>query len=131
MRWKPKKPTPGILLATSLSLAVGAGYFTATQLASSAATADVRTVTIDVATGPQGLPGETGPKGEQGVQGETGPKGEQGVTGPAGETGPTGPAGPAGEGGGTCGGAPAGYAPGILVINHPGGQVRIWTCLEP
>jgi hypothetical protein len=51
-------------------------------------------------------------------------------TGEQGPVGPAGPPGPAGTGG-TCAGAPAGYSPGILQINHPGGQVLIWTCLEP
>lgn len=63
-----------------------------------------RTVTVDVGTGEQGPPGPPGPAG---------------------------PAGPAGEGGGICSGAPTGYSPGILQLNTPGGQVRIWTCLEP
>jgi hypothetical protein len=38
-----------------------------------------------------------------------------------GEQGPRGPAGLA---------CPSSYSPGKLVINHPGGQVAIWTCLE-
>ena len=51
-----------------------------------------------------------------------------GATGPTGPPGPTGPAGPPGPAGGnTC---PAGYAEGSLVINHPGGQVTLWTCLH-
>lgn len=123
-----RKPTPGVLLAVSLSLALGAGFLTATQFASSAGDTPSRTVTIDVATGPtgpEGPPGETGPTGPQGV---IGPQGDQG---PPGERGPTGPEGPPGSGGGPCGGAPPGYSPGILQINHPGGQTRIWTCLEP
>jgi len=41
-----------------------------------------------------------------------------------GERGPQGPPGPAGL---AC---PANYSPGELVINHPGGQTRIWTCLH-
>jgi hypothetical protein len=49
-----------------------------------------------------------------------------GATGPAGPPGPTGPIGPAG--GTTC---PNGYTMGRLVINHPGGQTAIWTCIEP
>lgn len=122
MTWKPRKPTPQVLLVTSLGLALGAGYLTSTQLASSAADAPSRTVTIDVATGPQG---------ERGPPGETGPQGEQGEQGIQGEIGPPGPPGPPGEGGGPCGGAPDGYLPGLLVINHPGGQVTIYTCLGP
>lgn len=140
MRWKLRKPTPQILLVTSLGLAIGAGVLTATQLAASQTTADSRTVTINVATGPtgpQGPPGETGPKGEpgpkgeQGIQGEIGPKGEPGPKGDQGEIGPPGPQGPPGDGGGPCGGAPPDWSPGVLVINHPGGQTKIWTCLAP
>jgi hypothetical protein len=62
--------------------------------------APARTVTINVATGPRGPAGPPGPKGD------------------------TGPQGPAGL---TC---PSSYSPGVLVIDHPGGQVRIWTCLH-
>jgi hypothetical protein len=80
-------------------------------------------VTIDVATGPQGPPGETGPRGEPG------PKGERGEIGPVGPVGPQGPPGPGG--GGPCDGAPPNWLPGVLKINHPGGQTDIWTCLEP
>lgn len=59
-----------------------------------------RTVTVNLATGP---------------------------TGPAGPAGPPGPPGPPGEAGLAC---PAAFEPGELVINHPGGQVRLWTCLR-
>ena len=45
-----------------------------------------------------------------------------GATGPAGPRGPTGPAGSQ-----SC---PAGFSEGELVINHPGGQVTIVTCLK-
>lgn len=45
-----------------------------------------------------------------------------GATGPAGPRGPTGPAGAE-----TC---PAGFSPGELVINHPGGQVTVFSCLK-
>jgi hypothetical protein len=48
-----------------------------------------------------------------------------------GEQGPPGPPGPKGEpgesGGQTC---PEGFVNGRLVINHPGGQTTIATCLE-
>lgn len=44
-------------------------------------------------------------------------------------TGPQGPAGPPGPAGtSTC---PDGYDAGKLVINHPGGQTAIWTCIAP
>lgn len=43
-------------------------------------------------------------------------------------TGPTGPAGPPGPAGSVeC---LSGYSPGILVINAPGGQTKIYTCIE-
>jgi hypothetical protein len=112
-----------ILITSGSLLAASAGVLTAVQVASGqGSSADSRTVTINVATGPtgpEGPPGERGPQGEQGIQGEIGPAG------------PTGPEGPPGQGGGPCGGAPEGYSPGFLVINHPGGQTTIWTCLEP
>jgi hypothetical protein len=45
-----------------------------------------------------------------------------------GETGPQGPVGPPGPAGtNTC---PTGFDPGEVVINHPGGQTIIWTCLK-
>lgn len=116
-----------ILLFLGLTMVGGAGFLAATAL-SQEPSAPTRTVTIDVATGPigpEGPSGETGPQGAQGIQG---PIGEQGVQG---DTGPTGPPGPPGEGGGPCGGAPEGWSPGFLEINHPGGQVIIYTCLEP
>jgi Collagen triple helix repeat (20 copies) len=116
---------------------VGSGFLAATALSQEAPTT-TRTVTIDVATGPTGPAGptgKTGPQGDRGPPGARGPtgiQGIQGVPGKIGATGPAGPTGPAGaSGGGPCAGAPAGYAPGILQINHPGGQTRIWTCLEP
>lgn len=130
-----KKPSKqSALLATSLGLAVGAGFLTATQVASGQEPGG-RTVTVDVATGPQGeqgIPGEQGEKGDPGEIGPVGPQGEPGPKGDQGEIGPPGPEGPKGDpGGGPCAGSPAGYEPGFLVINHPGGQVKIWTCLAP
>ena len=99
-------------------MALGSGFLVATAL-SQGPPAATRTVTIDVATGPQGPPGETGPKGEPG---EIGP---QGLQGEPGEVGPIGPPGPPGTG--EC---PVNYAFGDLVINHPGGQVTIFTCIK-
>ena len=118
-----------ILLALSLTMMGGAGILAAGALSQGSA-GPIRTVTIDVGTGAQGVPGPPGPPGDTGAKGEQGPPGPAGETGPKGETGPTGPAGPSG-GGGPCDGAPTDYSPGILLINAPGGQVKIWTCLEP
>ena len=118
-------------MVASLGLALGAGFLTATQMASGQAEGPGRTVTVDVATGPEGPPGppgETGPQGEQGPPGVIGP---EGPAGPIGPPGPEGPPGPPGQGGGPCGGAPEGWEPGFLQINAPGGQVTIYTCLEP
>jgi hypothetical protein len=53
-------------------------------------------------------------------------KGEKGDTGPQG---PAGPAGPKGDPGGTT--CPKGFEFGRLIINHPGGQVEIYTCMTP
>jgi hypothetical protein len=92
MRWFPY-----LLLTAGLALAGVSGYFASAAIGQ--AEEPARTVTINVATGPQGEPGPPGPPG------------------------PRGPAGPAGL---EC---PATYSPGKLVINHPGGQTAIWTCL--
>ena len=92
-----------VLTAAALIFAGGAGFLAATALGVGSAD-PARTVTVDVGTGEQGLPGPPGPKGEQGVQGPIGPSGAS-----------------------SC---PTGYAAGVLVINHPGGQTTIWTCLK-
>jgi hypothetical protein len=114
-------PKVTILVVSGSMMAAGSGFLTATAL-SEAASEPLKTVTVDVGTGipgPPGPPGSTGPKGDTGAQGPRGPIGEQG---------PTGPPGPAGS---PCAGAPAGYEPGILQINGAGGQVKIFTCIEP
>jgi hypothetical protein len=125
-------------IASGSLLAAAGGFFTAVQIAQGQTAAD-RTVTIDVATGPEGPEGPPGPAGPAGPAGPPGDgEGVPGPVGPAGPPGPAGPAGPAGPpgedgtgGGDVCAGAPPGYSPGILRINHPGGQTDIWTCLEP
>jgi hypothetical protein len=108
-----------------LVLAGTAGFFTAVG---SGAAEKTRTVTISLLQGP---PGPRGPKGEQGEPGPKGAQGEQGAKGDAGPQGPPGPQGPKGDPGEpgkvSC---PDGFSPGELVINHPGGQTRIWTCLK-
>jgi Collagen triple helix repeat (20 copies) len=116
-----------LLLFLGLTMMGGAGFLAAGALSQETA-APPKTVTINVATGPAG---PTGPQGLQGPTGSPGAVGETGKQGPPGPEGPQGPPGPAGDGGGPCGGAPPEYSPGILVINHPGGQERIWTCLGP
>jgi hypothetical protein len=114
-----------LAISASLLLAGGCGYFTATALGQNEE--PIRTVTVDVATGP---PGPAGPEGETGPPGPAGPEGEAGPPGPEGEAGPPGPQGLPGVSG-TCAGAPPGYSPGILILNAPGGQVRLWTCIGP
>lgn len=113
-----------ILMTVGLMMAAGAGYLGAVQLAQ--AQGPTRTVTVDITPGPVG---PAGSKGEQGEPGATGPAGPPGPAGPKGDQGPPGTGG--GTGGGPCEGAPAGYEPGILVLNAPGGQVSLWTCLAP
>jgi len=92
------------LLITSLALAAGAGFFVAASLGVGQQGPPEKTVTINVATGPTGPAGPPGPKGD---------------------TGPAGPPGPAGAD--NC---PTGYTSGLLVINHPGGQTTILTCIK-
>lgn len=112
---------PYILAGLGLTLA-GASGFLASQVFAANAQTPTKTVTINVATGPAGPPGEPGPPGPKG---DAGPKGATGPAGPAGPKGDTGPTGP--PGGLVC---PAGFSEGDLVINHPGGQVTLFTCLK-
>jgi len=118
------------LLMTGALISTGAGGFFASQ-AVMAQNTPVKTVTIDVGKGEKGDTGPPGPAGPAGPKGAKGEKGEKGEIGPVGLTGPVGPAGPKGDkgdpGGMTC---PPGFVPGKLIINHPGGQVTIFTCLE-
>jgi len=88
-----------VLAGLGLALAGASGFFVASATGGQAQ--QPRTVTVNVATGPQGPAGPPGPKGEPG------PQGPPGVA--------------------SC---PAGYTAGELVINHPGGQTRTWTCLH-
>lgn len=114
------------LIAVALAGAAGAGFLTSQALG--VGTTATTTTTISVANGPPGPPGPKGDKGEPGARGPAGPAGEQGARGPAGERGPAGPAGPPGPSGSlTC---PNGFSSGNLVINHPGGQVVLFTCLK-
>lgn len=117
MRFRRLIPTKALLYtAATLALAGTSGFFAAKALGQDGE--PIRTVTVALETGPQGPVGAPGPKGDTGP---AGPKGEQGPPGPRGLPGIS----------GTCAGAPPGYSAGILVLNAPGGQVRIWTCLGP
>ena len=100
----------------------GAGGFLASQALSAAQQTPSRTVTIDVSAG---ATGPTGPTGAKGDPGPPGAKGDPGPAGPKGDKGDPGPQGP--TGGINC---PAGFTEGELVINHPGGHVTLFTCLE-
>jgi len=105
---------PAVLLSAGLVLTGGAGFLAATALGVTSQT-PTKTVTINIptsGTGPQG------PQGEPGPQGPPGPKGDTGATGPKGDTGPAGLA------------CPSGFSEGLLVINHPGGQTTIFTCIK-
>ena len=100
-------------MGSSAVLAAGAGYLASEAISQS--TEPSVTTTINVATG------------EQGPQGETGLQGPIGEPGPIGATGPQGPQGEPGTGEVDCG---VGFAWGLLVINHPGGQVTTKTCIK-
>ena len=93
-----------VWIASGSLLAAGSGYLVSTAL-SQGAPAPTRTVTVDV--------GGPGPPGPPGPQGERGPPASRALPGPPGDF--------------SC---LAGYTPGILVLNTPGGQMRIYTCLE-
>ena len=93
-----------ILAVVGSAAFLGAGGLAAAAINSNSAPPPTKTVTINVATGPKGDTGPAGPPG---------PKGDKGDPGPA--------------GGFDC---LTGYSPGILVINHPGGQTKIYTCIE-
>ena len=124
------------LMSIGLTLTASAGFLASTALSVDNVAEQV-TTTIDVGTGEQGPPGPPGPPGASGPAGPTGAAGEDGEPGPPGETGPPGESGPPGPPGptgppgppGGGDGCPTGYEEGRLVINHPGGQVAIWTCI--
>src|SRR5215831_21037185 len=98
------------VVGTAASLGAG-GLAAAAISAGGSAPPPTKTVTVNVGEG------GTGPTGPAGA---TGPKGATGLSGPTGLVGPTGPAGAL-----EC---IAGYAPGILVLNAPGGQVKLYPC---
>ena len=77
-----------MLSGASIVLASTTGFLAAVSLGAGKQT-PTRTVTINVATGPQGPPGPPGTF--------------------------------------SC---PTGFSEGLLVINHPGGQTTIFTCIK-
>lgn len=89
-----------LILVAVLAFAGSTGFLTATAI-NNAVSPPTRTVTIDVGTGSPGAPGPPGPAG---------PKGDPGAPGAE-----------------SC---PAGYTFSALVINHPGGQTQIATCIK-
>jgi len=90
-------------LAVSLILASSTGFMVAAAIGVGKQT-PTKTVTINVGTGSQGPIGATGPAGPPGPKGDPGTPGAE-----------------------SC---PTGYTSGLLVINHPGGQTTILTCIK-
>jgi hypothetical protein len=88
------------MIATGSVLAAGSGFGASMALGQDGGEDQV-TTTVNVGTGEQGPPGPAGPPGPQG---------------------------PAGVDGGLV--CKTGFVKGELVINHPGGQVTIWTCIK-
>jgi hypothetical protein len=97
-----KLPSKPVLVMTAgLTLSALAGGLGAYAVTNSSAQVPTTTTTITLTDGEPGPPGPAGPPG---------PKGEPGAGGPE-----------------DC---PTGSTFGELVINHPGGQVTIWTCIK-
>lgn len=111
-----------LLLAGALVTTSAGGYFTSQALSQ---TDSGKVVTIDVGKGEKGDPGPPGPPGPRGEKGD---QGERGIAGPIGAAGPKGDKGEPGPPGAVI--CPAGFVWGRLIINHPGGQVTIFTCIE-
>lgn len=98
----PQKPV--LLMVASLGLAGAAGYGASVALSLGTASGPpTATTTVNVAA--------------------------VGETGPAGPPGPPGPPGPTGTGGGAddC---PVGSTFKAVVLNAPGGQTEVWTCVK-
>jgi len=91
------------LLAGALTATAASGYL-ASEAINAQAQGGVKTETITVKDGTPGPAGPAGPAGPKGDKGEPGEPGAQ-----------------------TC---PEGFVNGRLIINHPGGQTTIATCLE-
>ena len=81
-----------LLMVLGLALVAVSGGLTAYAFSAANQPTPQKTVTINVATGPQGATGPPGPAGSL-----------------------------------EC---PTGYVFGDLVINHPGGQTTIFTCIK-
>jgi hypothetical protein len=106
---------PSILVAIAAAiLFTAAGGFGAASILGAGNQTPQTTTTITLKNG---ATGPTGPQGPRGAQGPKGEKGDKGATGPQGPPGPNQP-------------CPDGFDFGILVINHPGGQVTIATCIK-
>jgi hypothetical protein len=135
-------------MAAALTLSAGAGVLAATALGVGAQ-GPSRTVTINVATGPQGPPGPPGPQGEQGppgtgitIKGSVPTRADLPATGnKQGDTYIVSGDGSIQVWDGTKWvesgsiatgsiGCPSSFTAGELVINHPGGQTVIWTCIH-
>ena len=109
--------SPKLLITVGSVAFAASGGLAAAAVFGTSASAPTRTVTINLSNGSNGSNGGTGPQG---------PKGDPGPQGPQGPAGPRGPAGPAGS----VADCPSGYQTGELVINHPGGQTTILTCIK-
>lgn len=90
-----------VLLGVAIALAAGSGLLTATAVLGSSDQAPTRTTTITLTNGEKGEPGAAGPPGPPGQNGTPGAEG-----------------------------CPTGSTFEALVVNHPGGQVEIWTCIK-
>ena len=132
-----------LLLGAALGLAAGSGFLASTAI-SAGSQAAVRTTTISLTNGSQGPAGPPGPPGPAGA-GLT-PKGSVASVGDLPATGnqkgdtyivtanssiqvwdgtkwvPSGSV--------ALLGCPEGFSPGELVIDHPGGHVTLYTCLQ-
>lgn len=91
---------PNLLQAACVGLAVGAGGMAVGAALAQGVIPGERTEIVNITPGPPGPRGPAGPQGERG---------------------PAGPAGP---------GCREGFTKGLLVINHPGGQVTAEVCLK-
>jgi len=92
-----------VLIGACAACAAGAGFI-ASQTFAAGSQIPTKTVTINVGTGATGATGPTGPPGPPGPKGDPGTPGAE-----------------------SC---PTGYTSGLLVINHPGGQTTILTCIH-